>query len=233
MRLGGTRTQLSARAACGNERQPTSSGKLVGVCVFERLPVVIPYDPEWEQEHRAWQHSLREKYYKILPKDFVEQKETEALADGEGSRYEPAPRITEADKTNDRRSLKRRLDQRLFMLVRPKGGGGGAAWTLPQQENQESETMRQTAERALAEAVDVSAVQPYFVGNAPAGHLIKGVPALKDSSGFSEHVWVAKDELPEYVQQPELLQLLQKMLTCRDHHRLSSVLRAASVLQEP
>jgi hypothetical protein len=38
------------------------------------------------------------------------------------------------------------------------------------------------------------------------------VPALKDSSGFSEHVWVAKDELPEYVQQPELLQLLQKML---------------------
>lgn len=31
--------------------------------------------------------------------------------------------------------------------------------------------MRQTAERALAEAVDVSAVQPYFVGNAPAGHV--------------------------------------------------------------
>lgn len=24
--------------------------------MFERLPVVIPYDPDWEQEHRAWQH---------------------------------------------------------------------------------------------------------------------------------------------------------------------------------
>jgi hypothetical protein len=34
--------------------------------------------------------------------------------------------------------------------------------------------MRQTAERALAEAVDTSAVQPYFVGNAPAGHVELG-----------------------------------------------------------
>ena len=34
--------------------------------------------------------------------------------------------------------------------------------------------MRQTAERALAEAVDVAQVQPYFVGNAPAGHVQLG-----------------------------------------------------------
>lgn len=31
--------------------------------------------------------------------------------------------------------------------------------------------MRQTAERALAAAVNTEAVQPYFVGNAPAGHV--------------------------------------------------------------
>lgn len=146
-------------------------------------------------------------------------------------RYQPADRVTDADRANDRRSLKRRLDQRLFMLVRQKGGGGG--WTLMQQgaraaggrrrrparrapqregrppahpatrsvvgaaarphataphslantlhaphacpaENAEGETMRQTAERALAEAVETSAVQPYFVGNAPAGHAALG-----------------------------------------------------------
>lgn len=48
--------------------------------------------------------------------------------------------------------------------------------------------------------------QPYFVGNAPAGHvqlgdgttflhrcqLIQGVPALKGGSGYSEYVWAAK-----------------------------------------
>lgn len=133
--------------------------------------------------------------------------------------------------------------------------------------------MRQTAERALAEAVELSAVQPYFVGNAPAGHvqlgsdathffhrwaaagecriclrdalragqprcpeqpqpglaevfhllpsaplssprcqLIQGVPALRGGSGFTEHVWVAKDELAEYIEQPEVLAVLQKML---------------------
>ena len=48
--------------------------------------------------------------------------------------------------------------------------------------------------------------QPYFVGNAPAGHvqlgdgttffhrcqLIQGVPVLKGGSGYSEYVWAAK-----------------------------------------
>lgn len=161
------------------------------------------------------------------------------------------------------------------MLVRPSGGnsstGGGGSWALPQREHGEGETMRQTAERALAEAVDTSAVQPYFVGNAPAGHvqlqdgtlffhrfggqagstceraqqqqqllpalhallvtlltpcarschhplrsrrcqLVQGAPALRGGSSYSEHVWVAKDELPEYIHEPALLQLLQKML---------------------
>lgn len=32
-----------------------SGGKLFGVCVLERLPVIIPDPPEWEQEHREWQ----------------------------------------------------------------------------------------------------------------------------------------------------------------------------------
>ncbi len=35
---------------------------------------------------------------------------------------------------------------------------------------------------------------------------------MKGGSGYSEYLWVAKDELPEYIQQPELVQLLQKML---------------------
>ncbi len=36
---------------------------------------------------------------------------------------------------------------------------------------QEGETIRQTAERVLGETVNVEQVQPYFVGNAPAGHV--------------------------------------------------------------
>lgn len=42
--------------------------------------------------------------------------------------------------------------------------------------------------------------------------LIKGTPVLKGGSGYTEHVWVTKDEVGEYIQQPELLQLLEKLL---------------------
>ena len=42
--------------------------------------------------------------------------------------------------------------------------------------------------------------------------LIQGTPALQARGGYGEHVWVTKEELPEYIQQPELLGLLQKML---------------------
>lgn len=213
--------QLVQAAALSASTAAASSGKLLGAVVFERLPVIIPEDPDWELEYREWQQSVRAKYMKQLPSEFIDAKESE-LADGAGPRYEPAPRVTEADRANDRRSLKRRLDQRLFMLVRPKGG----TWSLPQQENREGETMRQTAERALAAAIDTAAVQPYFVGNAPAGHvgvddstlffhrcqLIQGTPVLKGSSGYGEHVWVAKDELGEYIDRPQVLELLQKML---------------------
>ena len=41
---------------------------------------------------------------------------------------------------------------------------------------------------------------------------MQGVPALRSGSGYAEHVWVAKDELPGYIQEPALLQLLQEML---------------------
>lgn len=32
-----------------------ASGKLIGVCVLERLPVVVPDEPDWDIEYRAWQ----------------------------------------------------------------------------------------------------------------------------------------------------------------------------------
>jgi hypothetical protein len=46
--------------------------------------------------------------------------------------------------------------------------------SLAAAENQEGETMRQTAERALEESVSLEKVQPYFVGNCPAGHAALG-----------------------------------------------------------
>lgn len=102
-------------------------------------------------------------------------------------KWRPAPRETEADRTGDVTSLRRRLDRRLFLVL---GGAAEAAETgtatgsaaleaLPSAEVGPGETTRSSAERALAEAVpalspssssSAAPVEAYFVGNAPAGH---------------------------------------------------------------
>ena len=46
--------------------------------------------------------------------------------------FEPAPRITEADLADDRRSLRRKLDQRLYLIVQRQLGGGRSIWQFPQ-----------------------------------------------------------------------------------------------------
>ena len=42
--------------------------------------------------------------------------------------------------------------------------------------------------------------------------LIQGTPALSGGGGYTDYVWVAKDEVGEYIQEPELQELLQKLL---------------------
>lgn len=225
---------------CHAQAAAASSGRLLGAVVLERLPVVFPYPPEWELEYAAWREGLHAKQYKVLPKEFTEPKQSE-LGDS-ATRWQPADRVTAADREGDRRALRRRLDQILFLLVRPRRAGSGAAaadgWVFPAAENQAGESMRATAERALAEALTEDAgVQPFFVGNAPTGHhapaaapaaatgagggetlffhrcqLIRGTPALRAGGAWGDHAWVAKDELGEYVKDPALLELLQKML---------------------
>ncbi|KAE8716274.1 Detected protein of confused Function [Hibiscus syriacus] len=95
----------------------TISEKIVSSVLFERLPVAIPnLDPvvyafqefsfRWRQQYRRKGASLYARgkgYYQI---DYV-----------------PAPRITEADKTNDRKSLQRAVDRRLYLLLYGNSNG--------------------------------------------------------------------------------------------------------------
>ena len=202
-----------------------------GACLLERLPLVVPAEPEWEEEFQQWRGALALRHFKRLPGDLVDQKQSAAEAAGAdpSARWQPAALEGEGDRAGDRRSLRRRLDQRVFLLVRPKAGGASAEWTFLAAAHRAGESMRQTAERALEEGVSGEGMQPFFVGNAPAGHapgapapedttffhrcqLIDGVPALKAGGPYSDHAWVAKDELGEYIRRPETLELLQKML---------------------
>ena len=226
-----------AAAAAAAEPSASAAAAIHVAVVFERLPVIMPPPAEWEAEYMAWADARAAAAAKPLPPLFTDAKASAADAAGGGAaRWAPAPRETAADAAGDRASLRRRLDQRLFMLVRGgSGGGGGGGWGFPRVALRPGETTRAGAERALAKALgpDAGGVQPYFVGNAPAGHaplsesddapgggllffhrcqLIKGTPALAADAAWRELLWAARDELGEYVESPEQLALLRLML---------------------
>ncbi|KFQ36057.1 hypothetical protein N331_06273, partial [Merops nubicus] len=135
-------------------------------------------------------------------------------------RFKAASRITDADKNNDRTSLNRKLDRNLMLLVKQKVGDQ-ELWLLPQVEWQPGETLRSTAERAMA-AVLGDHIQAKVLGNAPYGIYKYKFPrairtednvgakvfffkAFLQSSDLSQaelkedYLWVTKDELGEYL----------------------------------
>lgn len=57
--------------------------------------------------------------------------------------------LADADESNSRTSLNRKLDRNLMLLVKHKIGNQ-ELWLLPQVEWQPGETLRSTAERAMA-----------------------------------------------------------------------------------
>nr|GMD61941.1 39S ribosomal protein L46, mitochondrial [Ipomoea batatas] len=186
----------------------SSGDKIVASVLFERLPVVVP---------------------KIDPVVYAFQ---EFSGKGEYQiDYTPAPRITEADKTNDRKSLQRALDKRLYLLLHGTTlSSGKPAWHFPEKAYESEATLRWCAESALKSVIgDLS--HTYFVGNAPMGHMVtqlnenhKETPSLKrfffksqviaankfDIHKCDDFAWVTKDELLEYF--PEQAEFLNKMI---------------------
>ena len=80
--------------------------------------VIVPDPPAWEVEYQEWKASRSRD--KQLPEEFEHFQKAAGGQRGTGG-WEPAPRITAADKSNDRRSLRRRLETRLFLLIKMEG----------------------------------------------------------------------------------------------------------------
>ena len=132
---------------------------LIANMIVERLPVVTPEPEAWEVEYRSWSEERRAKFLRELPNDLV---------DPEESQFSPASRETPADVSGDARTLKRKLDQFLFLVVRDAATN---AWGFPRLVNPEdgATTMRATAKAAMDACVGDS-IETFLVGNAPAGH---------------------------------------------------------------
>lgn len=132
--------------------------------------------------------------------------------------FQPAPRVT-ADVDKDLTSSERCLADSLLLLAEQQVGGE-KLWLLPQTQWQEGETLRQTAERALA-SLPAAGFKATFLGNAPCGVYKYKLPkaartessvgtkvfffkAILSDSGHpaaqsAPFLWVKKSELQRYL----------------------------------
>ncbi|KAK7101606.1 large ribosomal subunit protein mL46-like isoform X2 [Littorina saxatilis] len=144
--------------------------------------------------------------------------------EAEAKQFTPAARITEADEKNDQRSVERRLDKPLVLLVK-QTLGDKSHWVFPQGPRQEGESMRQAAERVLQNLCGQQ-VGAQFLGNAPCGfHQYRFPPkasigtgakvffykawykegdVIPDKENSTDYMWVTFDELSDHCSRPYL-----------------------------
>ncbi|KAF2270049.1 hypothetical protein CC78DRAFT_485850 [Lojkania enalia] len=77
----------------------------------------------------------------------------------------PMPRVTEADKTGDVKSLNRLLQRTLYLLVKNKDG----RWAFPEDRLIKKESLHNAAERILVQSGGAN-MNTWVVGNVPVGH---------------------------------------------------------------
>ncbi|XP_027933281.1 54S ribosomal protein L17, mitochondrial-like isoform X1 [Vigna unguiculata] len=164
----------------------TSSENLVASVLFERLPVVIPKIDPVVYAFQEFSFRWRQQYQRRYPEEFLDKSDARGKGDYQID-YVPAPRFTEADKNNDKRSLQRALDRRLYLLIYGNAHGAPSAkpvWHFPEKVYESEDTMRKCAESALESIIgDLS--NTYFVGNAPMGHMV--VQPTEDQSGSTSY----------------------------------------------
>lgn len=216
------------------------SWRLVTASILHRYPVVTSDVEQWEQD----MYDVEEKIMKKKREAFMEQvggTDAQFIPDSypepdeilQSMPFQPAPRITEADLNNDRRSLERQLPRSLFLLV--KRSRSDKAWQFPQGKLIGEETMRKGAERVLDRAV--GNVRRYFISNAPIGHycyeypeelqrqrqqfgakvffyraqLIEGDIRL-ETRLYTDFAWIVREEVGEYVD-PDMAEYITALLT--------------------
>ncbi|KAJ0398301.1 hypothetical protein P43SY_000823 [Pythium insidiosum] len=234
---------------------PADDGKtwrVLSAGVLERLPVIQPDPEDWEVDFALVQHEIALRNSQRLEDDFWFMEPGErhitpeeaplpnAEEDPEeivGAGFHLAPRETEDDRTDNRKSLNRALKGRVFLLVQPKDQATPlpAPWFFPLAEKQDDEKMRDAAVRAINEVCGSElAVHP--VGFAPMGHLqfehdaatkaATGVDGTKvffyksqvrfgdvalNAATSSDYLWVTQQELAEYFEK-DVAEYLVKMV---------------------
>ncbi|KAM9817081.1 large ribosomal subunit protein mL46 [Neosynchiropus ocellatus] len=127
---------------------------------------------------------------RLKDQDIVLTQDLEDLWEQKMKSFEPAPRV-QASVDEDPTSPRRCLAESLVLLTEQQVDGE-KAWLLPQTRWREGETLRQTAERALAVLPDAD-LKTTFLGNAPCGVYKSKLPrALRTDTSVGVKVFFFK-----------------------------------------
>jgi len=152
---------------------------------LERPPRISPNVPYYEQQYQQYRWDRDQKFARPLS-SFHEVMEAvdgdsglaadKEMTPEEELRQEdkidpwdyikPAPRTTAADAAGDTQSLDRRLDRRLYLIL--KRDRTEFSWQFPQRERLSNETLRKSSERAVLERLGGKYFRWTFISNAPA-----------------------------------------------------------------
>ncbi|TKY88152.1 hypothetical protein EX895_002862 [Sporisorium graminicola] len=130
----------------------------------------------------------------------------------------PLPRTTPADASNDVRSLERKLDRTLYLVVKQKSGKDAAAWRFPAKalSNIKRENLHDVAPASvtdiLGNKMDIWMVSNLPIGlykqvNAAAektyflqGHVLAGNAELSEGNDVEEFQWLTKEEIEKVME---------------------------------
>jgi hypothetical protein len=214
--------------------------RIVSAAALHRYPVILPEMPKWKEEMSEIQDKIDNQKREMLLKEaakvsaqFINEENPTVDEILTTLPFKPASRITEADLNNDRRSLERKLDISLYLIV--KRNRKDAAWQFPQGKLlDEEKSVRIGAERVLDRAV--GKINRWFISNSPIGyHLYPYPPAMQEHRKqfgakvffyrsqliegtikletrlYTDYAWVTRDELVEYFDK-DTAELLHAML---------------------
>eukprot|EP00879_Flechtneria_rotunda_P020732 GHRR01021821.1.p1 GENE.GHRR01021821.1~~GHRR01021821.1.p1 ORF type:complete len:209 (+),score=38.27 GHRR01021821.1:423-1049(+) len=163
--------QLQLSTAQQYSTADPSKPLIIAACVLERLPIVKSPPPIWETEYKAWTQLRKQREGQTKQYPQLEKKQKSTKEEGEQRQQESEAFPTKADYDGRTNTMRRRLADKLVLLVRTQQAAASAGqqaagaalsnsaiWTFPQTVHQEGETTRQAAERALKEAIGPSQV---------------------------------------------------------------------------
>lgn len=174
--------------------------KIRVAAIIERLPVILPDKPQWEQEYmdlRDYLDTFGKVYPKelgFMPDDYQEvagnpttEEDLLALLP-EGIR--PSPRETEADKVGDVKTLDRKLKERVYLAILPRSGDEELSWTFPTVTHEEGETLLDSAKRALKP--NCGTLDLIYMSNCPLAVDTIAYPKHKRDQFYGEKIFYMK-----------------------------------------